>query len=648
MPRVRFWLSAVVVALGLALPSAARQPGSEKKDDAPAKSTTKPAAKKATPAKTAPGKLNPSKSAVSKATVAAANKLAADSLESLLKGEDAKTIEAALDAELVRLAEEADPVSDVEAFFAISRASRLAALHSRTTDPAVRETLVQAVRGAPKFANELAMSLTTKDDLAKVAELAGKLWRAEGARLNDFSTLGAAICVVHDREVFVQANENKVVADDPLKLFAYFAGNETKFPLGLKNVPVQLLVLVVDATAKVSELQWALDRYRADRGVGARFFEIQYDVDHFRNGAPKKVTSQGLTLQNISKFGGVCIDQAYYAANVGKACGIPATIMTGRSAEVSHAWVSYLVWNGQTAVFDSRSGRYPEYRSVIGYITDPQTGQRVIESELSLRAWLSLTAPDKRQRAIALEDAGYALADKLLPKDEGLAMDASGRVVHEKLTPEMATRILAISEAAANLCPGSARAWRLGVNIGVTGNWTVEQRNRWGEAIFKTMVGGGYVGFAADCLITVINSVQDVSEQNKMWNWLFQGTSRNGDIASIVRFNQAEMFERDHTPEKAWECYEWILKLYADTSPMAVAAAQRVLVLLKDNGKSIGEGAKILGEAWARTTPPSSLNPAFASQSNWFRLGVLYRAALKDAGQTTDYTRVSTQLGLKP
>lgn len=133
-----------------------------------------------------------------------------------------------------------------------------------------------------------------------------------------------------------------------------------------------------------------------------------------------------------------------------------------------------------------------------------------------------------------------------------------------------------------------------------------------------------------------------------MWNWLFERTIHNGDLASLVRFNQARMFEEEHDPEKAWECYDWILKLYADTSPMAVSAAGRVLALLKDNGKTIGEGAKILGDSWARTTPPRSLNPDFASQSNWFRLGVLYRDALKDAGQTVDYTRVSTQLGLKP
>lgn len=592
-----------------------------------------------------PGTRPPVKAAGNTTT---AKKLAADSMAALLKGGDAKEIETKLDAELTRLAEEANPVSDVEAFFAISSASRSAALLSRTTDSAVRENLIAAFKKAPRFMSELAMALDQKDDLPKVAEMASRLWKAESARLNDFPTLGAAICVVHDREVFVQANENKVTSDDPVKLFGYFADNESRLPLGLKNVPVQLLVLVVDATAKVSELQWALDRYRGDRAIGARFFEIQYDVEHFRTGAPKKVTSEGLTLQNIVKYGGVCIDQAYFAVNVAKACGIPSAIMTGRSAEVGHAWVSYLVWNGQNAVFDSRKGRYPEYRAVLGIIKDPQTGESVVESELSLRAWLALTPADKRQRATALEDAGYALAAKLLPADEGLAQDASGKVIHEKLTPELASKILAISEAAANLSPGSARAWRLGVNIGVTGNWPADKRNRWGEAIFQSLAKGGYLAFATDCLIRVINSVDNIEEQNKMWNWLLAGTRNNGDLASIVRFNQAEMFERDHAPDKAWECYEWILKAYADTSPMAVSAGLRVMALLKDNGKTIGEGATVLGQAWQRTTPPSSLNPEFASQSNWFRLGALYRAALKDAGQTEEYTRVSTTLGLKP
>ena len=635
MHRFARMFAAISFLVALAMVGSAQQPATD------TKKTSKPAAK--APA-SKPATRPPVKAA---GNTTLAKKLAAESMAGLLKGEDAKEIETKLDAELVRLAEEADPVGDVEAFYAISSASRSAALLSRTKDPAIRESLISAFKKTPRFMNELAMALNEKDDVEKVAALASKLWRAEGARLNEFATLGAAICVVHDHEVFEQANENKVVADDPLKLFAYFANNESRMPLGLKNVPVQLLVLVVDPTAKVPELEWALNKYKGDRMVGSRFGEIQYDTDHFRTGAPKKVTQEGLTLPNIAKYGGVCIDQAYFAANVGKANGIPSAIMRAKSAEVGHAWIAYLLWNGQTAIFDSMQGRYPEYRAVVGYIDDPQTGERVPEAELALRAALALTPADKRQRAIALEDAGYSLAAKLLPREEGVAMDANGRAIHENLAPEMVTKVLAISEAAANLSPGSARAWRLGVAIGVTGSWTVAQRNRWGEAILKTL-GNGYAACAVECLILVINSVSDIEEQNKMWNWLLTSIKHNGDLASLVRFNQAEMFEKDHSPEKAWECYVWILKAYADTSPMAVSAGQRLLVLLKENGKTIGEGAAILGKAWANTTPPRSLNPAFASQSNWFRIGKLYRIALKDAGQTDEYARVSAQLGLKP
>lgn len=632
MTRFATWVVAAAACGAIACPSPA-QPATDK---------NVPPEKKTAPAKPAP-KTNPRNAS----EITLVKEFASECMASLLKGEDPKPIEEKLDAELTRLAEESDPVRNVEGFFAIASASHSAALLTRTTDPSVREALIGAFKKAPRFMNELAMALSEKDDVEKVSVLAAKLFKAEGARLNEFATLGAAICVVHDREVFEQANENRVVADDPLRIFDYFADNAARMPLGLKNVPVQLLVLVVDATAKIPELQWALDKYRGNREVGARFFEIQYDTNHFKTGATKRVTTEGLTLQNIAKYGGVCIDQAYFASEVGKASGIPSVIMTGQSAEVGHAWVAYLVWNGQNAVFDSRQGRYPDYRAVVGFIVDPQTGETVVESELSLRAALALTPADKRQRAIALEDAGYALAAKLMPREEGLAMDASGHMIHEKLTPEVVSRILAISEAAANLSPGSIRAWRLGVAIGVSGKWTIEQRNRWGEAILKTL-GNGYLAAAVSCLIPVIRSADNLDEQNKMWNWLFEHVTHNGDIASVVRFNQAEMFEKEHIPGKAWECYEWILKLYSDTSPRAVEAAQRLLVLLKDNGKTIGEGASILGQAWAHTTPPSSLNPEFAAQSNWYRLGKLYRAALKDAGQMDEYARVSARLGLKP
>ncbi|MFO0861124.1 MAG: hypothetical protein U0570_11245 [Phycisphaerales bacterium] len=590
-------------------------------------------------------------------TVAAAKKLAEESRAGLLKGEDAEAVHEKLKQELLRLANEANPVSDVEAFYEIDYADRLAMLVGAASDKTSREAFLASMKGAPRFANELAMTFSSRDDLEKVTTLAAKLWRLEGKRLDRFATLGAAICVVHDREVTTRANENTVKADDPVKLFGFFADNAERFPLGLEGVPPQLLVYVVDTTAKISELEWALNAYKANRSIGERYFDVQYDYNHFVQGAAKKVTTEGFSLQNILKYGGVCIDQAYFASNVAKSGGIPAAIMRGRSAEVSHAWVAYLQWTPKSATFDTLKGRYPEYRAVMGVVTDPQTGYTVTEAELCLRAALALTPSEKRQRATALEDAGSQLSIKLIPpkkpaestgekKDESVEEEEDDAAASApKLSAEDVKKLLAISEAAVDLSQASVRAWRLGVAVGVNGNWSKAQRDRWGEAILKTM-GNGYAAFAIECLIPVIQSADDES-QNDLWNWLFAAIKHNGDLASIVRFNQAAMFERRHQPDKAWECYDWILNLYADTCPFSVEAGRRMLALLKTNGKSIGEGADMLGKAWARTKPPRSLNADFAAQSNWYRLGRLYLATLIEAGQKQDAARVAQALGIK-
>lgn len=79
---------------------------------------------------------------------------------------------------------------------------------------------------------------------------------------------------------------------------------------GVRNVPAELLAWVVDTTAAIEEMQWALAKYRGDPAVGSRFFDIEYDYAAFKTGATKKVTEAGFNLPNILKHGGVCADQA--------------------------------------------------------------------------------------------------------------------------------------------------------------------------------------------------------------------------------------------------------------------------------------------------------------------------------------------------
>ena len=57
----------------------------------------------------------------------------------------------------------------------------------------------------------------------------------------------------------------------------------------MKNVPVELLVYVVDTTASIPELQWAYSiATRADELIGASFFDVPYDWNAFARGARRR------------------------------------------------------------------------------------------------------------------------------------------------------------------------------------------------------------------------------------------------------------------------------------------------------------------------------------------------------------------------
>ncbi len=564
-----------------------------------------------------------------------ATKAARDGLDSLQKGEDPKKVVETLNTQLRALAETADPVADIDAFYAIASVRRFAMLLGAATGSDARGELLKCFAESPNFVTELVFAMDGRaDDLPKVALLATRLFRERKDTLRQYATLGAALCVVHDREVTERANENTATADDPLNIYDYFVRNSAKMPLGLANVPAQLLVFVVDTTAKAGELEWSLKRFAGNADVGARFFEVRYDYDAL-DGAKKRLTTAGFSMQNILACGGVCIDQAYFAANVGKSLGIPSAIIRGRSDEMSHAWVGFLRWDKQSIWWDTQSGRYDAYKNVVGRVTNPQTGRTNAESELQLRAAFTAASADSRANATALADAAVLLM--------GFELDGNKSETAEKLTPESSARVLALSEAAANQTVACEPAWFIGVSLAKAGMLTAEQRRRWGEAAASALMKR-YSDFGVLVLSEIISSIPDVAEQDKSWNWLVTRVKGHPDLEANVKFRQARMWDQNERPDLAWNCYESVVQQYADSGSSAVDAAAKCVTLVKKAGKPPASVLPMLKQAWIRTKRPTVTNPVFANQSNWYRLGALYAKALSDAGQAQQADAVANQL----
>jgi len=85
------------------------------------------------------------------------------------------------------------------------------------------------------------------------------------------------------------------------------------------------------------------------------------------------------TLANILQNGGICIDQAYFASEAGKARGVPTLLFGGEGQDGRHAWFGYL---DSSHHWKLDAGRYDEQRLVTGIAYDPQTWRQISDHEL--------------------------------------------------------------------------------------------------------------------------------------------------------------------------------------------------------------------------------------------------------------------------
>ncbi len=156
------------------------------------------------------------------------------------------------------------------------------------------------------------------------------------------------------------------------------------------------LVWVVDAPVPESELVWAQQHANfSRRDWGKAYGHIRYRMDRATQGVnPYKA----YTFAEIEKEGGICGDQAYFAALTAKANGIPAMVISGEGDRGGHAWIGFEVARGEWKL---DVGRYADNYAA-GTTRDPQTGRTIKEHELR-----QLTEPARRT-------AGYEKSDKLL------------------------------------------------------------------------------------------------------------------------------------------------------------------------------------------------------------------------------------------
>ena len=521
-----------------------------------------------------------------------------------------------------------------EADFALRLVATLEAAKKESRQP-----LLKYLRTNDGLAHTLVFLLNPGNHPKDVYAMLDKLREKRGEQLDKYATLAAAICVVHDKPFSRQINENSTQSADPIDIFDYYVKNESVMNFGIKQVPAELLIYVVDTTASIDEMKWALGKYVHDEIIGRHFFDIAYDYEHFLHATPKKVTEKGFNLPNILKYGGVCADQAYYAMAIGKAIGVPTAYTVGQSAEVGHAWVGFLQAQNGHGFWNFDVGRYEEYRGVKGNVFDPQAKQEIPDSYVSLLAELIGTKPVDRQNCVALTDAALRLksAENFSP----VAWDIEPANLRPAPRRAEAASVLGLLEPALNLNRANPRAWFAVRDLASEGKLSLEQKKKWSEVLLK-LCGSKYPDFALSVLGPMIETVDDPADQNTLWNGAFNMFKNRSDLAAEIRMGQAHMWEKHEQKNKAGQCYMDVIERYCNAGPFVLDALSQAEELLS------GKADKILSlyeQTWTRIQRPQQMAGPFMKQSNWYKVGRMYAGKLQSAGNTTKAKDILAQIG---
>ena len=217
---------------------------------------------------------------------------------------------------------------------------------------------------------------------------------------------------------------------------------ERRYLLDLRDLMVDELKYIVDHPLTDLEMEWARKNVTASRsGFDKVFSGIRYDVPRYERNV-LTWPYPNYTLAEIRQRGGICVDQAYFAAITGKAKGLPTLFFTGQGDSGGHAWFGYLEAPGR---WETDCGRYAQENYPVGQAMDPQIWKPISDTELVFLA-------KNRERSPAFQQARLwtDYANSLGANEADLWIDSALAIQPEYL-PAWILRAKLLAESHADL-----------------------------------------------------------------------------------------------------------------------------------------------------------------------------------------------------
>lgn len=277
------------------------------------------------------------------------------------------------------------------------------------------------------FSAEFFSNAKGVDYLPKVFSILDELYQRDPAKFEKYSSLALAIAVVYDvvpppfwPHYQVSAESLPRAFPDPSVTYDRLIREDSagRTYMRISRLKTDELKFVVDTAAPASELDWSEGSVTFPLDQFAQVYDmVKYRTDRASEESGMVWMGLPYTLQQILAQGGICVDQAYFATEAGKARGVPTLLFTGGGRDGRHAWFGFL--DGEHK-WELDAGRYAEQRLVTGNALDPQTWTTISDHELQFLAERFRSLPSYAQSKVQEEFAEDFLNNSD-PKDAAVA-----------------------------------------------------------------------------------------------------------------------------------------------------------------------------------------------------------------------------------
>jgi hypothetical protein len=227
-----------------------------------------------------------------------------------------------------------------------------------------------------------------EDYRPEVLAILDRLRSKDPVVFREFASLALALAVVYDvapprywphGQVSQAALPRRLPAPEEAWTFLVTAEREGKSLHRLRQLDASELRFLVDLAAPQDELRWAQANVKTPL---SRLAETYSSITYTTVRAMDEIyqwPGPDYALETIKKQGGICVDQAYFATQAGKARGVPTLLFSGTGQDSRHAWFGYL---GSGRRWELNAGRYEAQKYVTGTAYDPQTWGEISDHEL--------------------------------------------------------------------------------------------------------------------------------------------------------------------------------------------------------------------------------------------------------------------------